>query len=504
MDHDDKTLTRDAHDFAPWNIELEQVLLGVALLKNSAVAFMQSELKAADFYSELHQRIFERVFAKYDAEKPITALTLHAAMKNDPRLIEVGGITYFQTCADAATPSLSLEGLQSQVQNMARSVADLRVRRDAEEALIDSIAKMRQGAELEDALRPVVDVAEFETGRSESQAGSVMVRDAGHALLREMENEDPDAKLPRSPTGLVLLDDVIGGVVDSNLLVAGGRPGMGKSIFGTTAAIAAAKDGFDVDYFSLEMTAPELTVRMLCDIDYDRALREGLMPIHYSRVLMRRLTPDEKFRLVEAHLILAGLPIEIHDRDELTMYQIAAIARSRRAARPDTPRRVIIDHMHLIEPSDRYKGRKVDEISEVTKGCKRMAKRLGVGVILLAQLNRDIERRDTKMPTMADFRDAGSIEQDADVMIGLNRPHYWLQRERGKDQESEGRRQMELVQKANLLELGVIKNRHGATAELQLYCDVACSVFRDEQPTRQGNLDFKRLAADMRKGESLF
>lgn len=490
---EEKTLTRDAHDFAPWNTEVEQTLLGIALINNRSVAFMQSDVAAADFYLPLHQRVFERVFAKYEADRPVTPLTLHAAMKNDADLVAAGGLSYFAGCADMAVPSISIEGLQRNVKSLARSVADLAMRRRGEEAILDAIERMRQGVQLEDALRPITDIAEEETGRGEAQSGSVSIIEAGHQVLTELENEDPDAAVPRSPTGMPRLDEILGGVADSNLLVVGGRPGMGKSIFGTTAAIAAARAGFDVDYFSLEMTARELTIRMLCDIDYDRALSEGWQPIQYSRVFLRRLSPDERMRLVEANLLLSDLPIEIHDRDELTMRQIAGIARSRKASRSNQRRRAIIDHMHLIEPSDRYAGRKVDEISEITRGCKRMAKRLEIGVILLAQLNRAIEARDNKLPTMADFRDAGSIEQDADSMIGLNRPHYWLQREHPKDAEAEGKRTTEMIAKANVLEAGIIKNRHGATCDLTLYCDVACSVFRDEMPTRQSAIDFGSL-----------
>jgi replicative DNA helicase len=264
---------------------------------------------------------------------------------------------------------------------------------------------------------------------------------------------------------------------------------MGKSIVGTTFAKAGAASGFDVDYFSLEMTKAELVGRMLCDIDYDRAFREGWAPIQYSRVQMRRISADERVRLVEARNVMAELypDIEIHDRDELTMSAIASLARAK-AARAKKPQLIMIDHMHLIEPSNVYRGRKVDEISEITKGAKRLAKRLGVPVVLLAQLSRDLEKREEKAPQLSDFRDSGSIEQDGDVLIGIHRPHYFLSRHKEKDPQKEIAREAELERTLNLIEFGILKNRHGKTETVPAYIDIACAAIRDEKPTVQKSL----------------
>lgn len=481
----------NARDFQPWDVDIEQTLLGLALIEPSAIAFIQAECSAADFYDPLHQRLFERIFVKNDAGSPVTPLTLHASMKNDAGMIEVGGKAYLISCARSAPAFVSTEHLESMVTYLARTLADLHVRRYAEDALADSAEMLRQGLPVEQSLLPIVSVADTENERIAQQRGVVSIVDAGYQLLKKIETGERE-NLSAAPTGLRALNELIGGYFSSNLIVAGGRPGMGKSILGEVAARSAAAAGWSVDYFDLENRAGVLTSRMLCDIDYDRALKAGKHPIHYSRIHLNRLSEEEKDRLADATIALRDLDISIHDRDELTMAQITSLCRAK-AARTKRKMLVIIDHMHLIEPSNRYAGRKVDEISEVTKGAKRLAKRLDASVMLLAQLNRDLERRDDKRPTMADFRESGSIEQDADIMLGLNRPHYHLERSRPKsDAKEEDRYKYEaaLLASANVLELGVLKNRHGKTGELILYCDVASSVIRDEKPPVDAVLDF--------------
>ncbi len=486
-DHDDYLPPRDdpkERPFEAFDTNTEQFVIGWCLRDPAAIAWAMAILGPNDFYHDLHQRIFERVTVKHGAGRPVTPATINAAMKNDPELAEVGGIDYLNDWYLGA-PSVTGDQLQRQVEDHARTIKDFKSRRDAIEATYGAWLDLQQPGEVANALAPIVYLADLAADQTDAAAGSVMVTDAASSLLRELEQPEDDGKITAAPTGLALLNEVIGGIQPTDLVVVGGRPGMGKSIFGTMVARTAAAAYFHVDYFSLEMTARQLTARMLCDLDYDRALREGINPIDYSRVLLRRISSDERGRLAEANLNLAGLPLEIHDRDELTIDQIASITRAKMASAPG-PRIVVIDHMHLIEPSARYRGRKIDEISEITKGAKRMAKRLGVGVVLLAQLNREVEKREEKMPTMADFRDAGSIEQDSDVMLGLNRPAVWLQRGHAKESDEDRTKRIVLAaDKANVLELGIIKNRHGSTKDLTLFCDVARSVFRD-QHTMQG------------------
>lgn len=469
-------------EYQPYDIEVEQALLGYCLTDPKLIAIIQTAVSSNDFYDPLHQRLFERIFAKFEQERPVTPLTLNAAMKTDVGYQQIGGHAYLAGCLSAA-PALPNDA-DKFLRDLGRTVVDFRVRREARDAMLDANADIEDGKPVLQALGPLIDVADSETERSDSEGGAASMADASYALMTEIENSDADS-LPASPSGLRGLDRLIGGFFQANLAVIGGRPGMGKSVFGGMIARAGAQAGWTVDYFDLENTNRTLTSRLLCDLDYDSAIQAGKKGIDFSRVHLRRLSDDEKGRLAEASVLkAANLDITIHDRDEMTMRQITAMCRAK-AARVEKPMLVIIDHMHLIEPSNRYMGRKVDEIAEITRGAKRLAKRLKCSVILLAQLNRDVEKREDKRPTMADFRESGSIEQDADVMIGLHRPRYYLERSKPRDtvpQEEMHKWEREFELSKNLLEVCLLKNRHGTTDVINAFCDIACAAIRDEQP----------------------
>lgn len=493
---DDDPLFRDGKDdFASFDVELEQALIGWALVDNRTIPMMRTEMEAADLFDGLHQLIFERIIAKFDAELPITPLTLQSSLKNNPSWREVGGHSYAIGCAAAAPAASSFDDLMRQVKDAARTIADLKMRREAAKAIVDSVEMIRDGGyTLAEALAPTVTIADTENERLENRRGATQASAAGWELVRDLE-ENEGVRIPAAPTGLEILNRIVGGNFPGELVVVGGRPGMGKSIMGQLFARHAALDDFAVDYFDLENKTRVLTTRMLCDIDYDRAFAEGLPPIQFSRVRLRRISNDERGRLAEANIKLQELDLQIHDREEMTMEAITSICRAKRA-RTKKRMMILIDHMHLVEPSKRYFGRKVDEISEITKGAKRLAKRTDAVVVLMAQLNRGVEGRDDKRPTMADFRESGSIEQDADEMYGLHRAQYYLERTKPKGDASEidkGKHAAMLIASANVLDIGLLKNKHGPTSDLQVYCDVACAAIRDEKPMAGSGVDLRGL-----------
>jgi replicative DNA helicase len=474
-------------DFLPWDHSAELRLCGWAIRHRSAVPMMQRWVKPDDFDHPALKAIVERAYAKYEADKPITPLTMAMALKANIDVMEIAGSVdgiepWLHDIALGAPTTLDDKDLEFQITDIAKSVAELHVRRYAGEALVDTIERMRAGDPTSEALAPIMSIADMETARQDEESGSEYGFYAADELIRSLEHDEREGRLTCS-TGLMGLDEVIGGLYQSNLIFVGGRPAMGKSIVGTTFAKSGAASGFEVLYFSLEMTKAELVGRILCDIDYDTAIVEGLNPIHYSRVQMRRLSSAEHERLVHARNKMADLypDIEIHDRDRLTMAEISSISRAK-ATRAKKPLLIIIDHLHLVEPSNRYAGRKVDEISETTKSAKRLAKRLNCPVVMLAQLSRDLEKREEKAPTLADFRDSGSIEQDGDCLIGIHRPHYFLQRVKPKTDEDRLKLEAELERTVNLIEFGVLKNRHGKTDTVPAFIDIASAAIRDERP----------------------
>jgi replicative DNA helicase len=221
------------------------------------------------------------------------------------------------------------------------------------------------------------------------------------------------------PTGLVDVDRRLGGLQAGELYVVAGRPGMGKTAFGLTLAVAAARAGRKVRFHSLEMAEAQLGQRLI-------AQRTGIS-IQQQR---RPLTLEQHRQIAESAAVLSGLPLTIDDTDALTMAGIRT--RARRQKRRGGLDMLVIDYLGLIRPAD-PKAPKVYQIEEITIGCKRLAKQLGIPVVLLAQLNRGVEQRDDKRPNLADLRDSGSIEQDADVVMLLYREEYYLAKEEPDD-----------------------------------------------------------------------
>jgi replicative DNA helicase len=197
---------------------------------------------------------------------------------------------------------------------------------------------------------------------------------------------------------------------------------MGKTALGACIARSIAEAQVPTLFFSQEMTAPSLAFRVLADMCFDH--RD---PLEYFKITKGELTADQGQRVVEAQRRLRSLPLEIDQQDGLTISQIATRARKRNLQLARKGRRlgvIIVDHLHLIRASARYSGNRVAEVTEISGGLKSLAKELDVAVVALAQLNRALEAREMKRPTLADLRDSGSIEQDADTIIFLFREAY--------------------------------------------------------------------------------
>jgi replicative DNA helicase len=275
-------------------------------------------------------------------------------------------------------------------------------------------------------------------------------------------------------TGLTTLDAKTGGYQRGELTIVAGRPGMGKSGFGISSA---RQSGAAVHYFSLEMTPEALTARALTDAIYDH--RD---PVAYFDVIAGRFADDAQAqRIIDAQRELR-LPIKIDAQAGLSVQQIAARARRQQQflqrKGEDDLDLVVVDHLHLVRASDRYRGNRVSELTEISAGLKALAKELNVAVVALAQLNRSLESRDDKRPTLSDLRDSGSIEQDADLVLLLYREAYYLDRPCAKPKDDDAR-VARLIEVRNKLEIDVAKARNGPTGIVPLFYDVACNAIRN-------------------------
>ena len=470
----------------PYDVDIEQALLGAILIDNYSLERVSTLLKPEHFYDPLHQRLYDAIERMWSKGHAVTPLTLKAMMEQDAGLAEVGGQAYLSSLARAA-PALP------NVKDYARILADLAMRRElirigedivntAYEAPIE-IAPKAQIEEAEKALYRVAERSRFGEGPlGFDVALAQAVHQAEQALAR-------GGNISGVPSGFTDLDSLLGGLHASDLLIVAGRPGMGKTALATNMAFHAArlwakdradgaepKRGAPVLLFSLEMAASQLSARILSE----------QTEIEMRKIRTGRFTDSEWDRFVQTAQVLGDLPLYIDDTGGISIAQIAA--RARRLKREKQIGLIVIDYLQLVEPSSRRFENRVQEISDVTKGLKALAKELSVPVMALSQLSRGVDNRDDKRPILSDLRESGSIEQDADVVMFVYREEYYLQSrepEAGTSEYDEWVKKLERVH--NRAEIMVEKHRHGPTNKVEL--------FFDARFTRFSNLATKELDA---------
>ena len=471
-------MEQDAPRQVPYDVDIEQALLGAILVDNYSLERVSNLLKAEHFYDPLHQRLYEAIERMWSKGHVVTPLTLKSLMEQDAGLVEVGGHAYLISLARAA-PALP------NVKDYARILADLAMRRElirigedivnsAFEAPID-VSPAEQIDEAEKALYRVAERSRFGEGPlGFDVALAQAVTSAEKALAR-------GGHISGVPSGFTDLDALLGGLHPSDLIIVAGRPGMGKTALATNMAFHAsrmwAKDkadgaepkrGSPVLLFSLEMAASQLSARILSE----------QTEIEMRKIRTGRFTDSEWDRFVHTAQALGDLPLYIDDTGGISIAQIAA--RSRRMKREKHIGLIVIDYLQLVEASRRFENR-VQEISDVTKGLKALAKELSVPVMALSQLSRGVDNRDDKRPILSDLRESGSIEQDADVVMFVYREEYYLKSREPEAGTSEYDQWVEKLDRVhNRAEVLVEKHRHGPTNKVEL--------FFDERFTRFSNL----------------
>jgi replicative DNA helicase len=462
-------MEQEAPRQVPYDIDVEQALLGAILVDNYSLERVSSTLKAEHFYDPLHQRLYEAIERMWGKGHAVTPLTLKASMEGDAGLAEVGGHAYLVSLARAA-PALP------NVKDYARILADLAMRRelirigeDIVNTAFEAPIEIGPGAQIEEAEKALYRVAErgrFGEGPlTFDVALSQAVMSAERALAR-------GGHISGVSTGYTDLDALLGGLHPSDLIIVAGRPGMGKTALATNMAFYAArlwakdkadgtepKRGAPVLLFSLEMAASQLSARILSE----------QTEIEMRKIRTGRFTDSEWDRFVHTAQVLGDLPLYIDDTGGISIAQIAA--RARRMKREKHIGMIVVDYLQLVEPSKRAENR-VQEISEVTKGFKALAKELSVPVIALSQLSRGVDNRDDKRPVLSDLRESGSIEQDADVVMFVYREEYYLKSREPEAGTSEYDQWVEKLDRVhNRAEVLVEKHRHGPTNKVELFFD---------------------------------
>jgi len=465
----------------PRNIEAEAALLGALMIDNGIVEDVQMMLVPDHFYEPLHGRIYDAVLKLVGKNMVANPVTLKPLLEADPALKELGGPGYLAQLTGSGAAVIGARDFARQVYELALLRQLIGVGRELVEKALDTSESIDPKGQIEEAEMALYAVAEAggDTGslKTFAQATRLAVEMAEKAL-------NSGGHVSGITTGLDGLNTRTGGLHPSDLIIVAGRPGMGKSSLATNIAYNAARrwvqdrmDGIDeaksvgapVAIFNLEMSADQLATRILAE-------QSG---ISSEALRMGRISHADFQNLVRASRDLADLPLYIDDTAGLT---IAALrTRARRLKRRHGIGLIIVDYLQLLQGTGKAGDNRVNEISEISRGLKTLAKELNVPVVALSQLSRAVESREDKRPQLSDLRESGSIEQDADMVWFLYREDYY---EMSKEPriEDEGAyaawcEKMERIKGHS--ELIVAKQRHGATGKVRLYFDSRITKFSD-------------------------
>jgi len=465
----------------PSNIEAEAALLGALMLDNRLVEDIGLKLRAHHFHEPVHGRIYDSILKLTDKNMVATPVTLRPMFEADEALKEMGGAGYLAALTGSGATLIAAKDFARQVYDLALLRALIGVGRDLVESALDTSEEVAPLEQIEKAEMELYKVAE--EGGAEGKAQSFA--EATKEALRTAEKAlNSGGHLSGITTGLEGLNTKIGGLHKSDLLIVAGRPGMGKTALATNIAFAAAQrflrdkeDGIEpeksagaaVGFFSLEMSADQLATRILAEQS----------KISSENLRMGRISKQEFRELARAAGELESLPLYIDDTPGLT---IAALrARARRLKRQKGVGLVVVDYLQLLQGTGRNANdNRVNEISEISRGLKTLAKELDVPVLALSQLSRAVESREDKRPQLSDLRESGSIEQDADMVLFVYREDYYLASKQPADDHpdiEEWRQEMERAY--GRAEVIVAKQRHGSTGKVRLKFDSRITKFSD-------------------------
>ncbi|OWJ67433.1 replicative DNA helicase [Inquilinus limosus] len=453
-------------DGAPQDIEAEQWLLEGLLQAPSRVAECAEIVRPDDFHDDGYGALFRALIEIDGRGTPVTTADLITIMGVGEKAQEWQNAIGAMRGSMAATDFRTLAGY-------ARKIADNAMRR----ALITLSQRLAQQAvDGKDATTVLRDAETALADLEQRGGGDKGLRDMGLVMRSTLQHLEAvmrgDAAIAGKPTGVGDLDKALGGARNGNLIVYAARPGMGKTALAINAAEATARAGGFVAFYSHEMSREQIGQRII-------AARTGI-PI--DRQQSGPLTPEDWRRICAVGAEIAELPMEIDDGRHKTVASMVASAR--RLQRRRGLALIVVDYIQLLVGGDTRN--RVEEVSRITRDLKLAAKDLDVPIIALSQLSREVEKRDDKRPLKSDLRDSGSIEQDADQIVFIYRPDYYLREpERREGEESAkfmARREAydeQLREMQGIAELIVAKNRHGRECTVRSHWDGERQRFSD-------------------------
>ncbi len=457
----------------PHNIEAEQLLLGAILVNNNLHAMVENIITAESFYEPIHQKIFAAIIIMKDRGIVATPVTLKSRFEKDDMLKEVGGVDYLIKLATKATIVVDAEGL-------AKIIYDLYLKRQLigiGENIVNKAYSDHDSegvSQIETAEQKLFNLASYGEGDSPLNHLDVSLAQAIEKTEFAYNNQ---GRAHGISSGFMDLDRLLNGMQASDLIILAGRPSMGKTALAVNIALNACKflqkddtHGQSIAFFSLEMSAEQLALRML-------AMESG---INSYKIRSGMLSENDFTKIINSREALHDLPFFIDDTPALSIATLRT--KARRLYRTGKIGAIFVDYLQLVRGnSNRYGDvNRVQEVSEVTQGLKAIAKELNIPVIALSQLSRLVEQREDKKPQLSDLRESGSIEQDADIVMFIFREAYYLMRKKPADgSESIADWQNKMNRLQHQSEIIIAKQRNGPIGNVKLFFDSNTTVFRD-------------------------
>ena len=467
-----KSIINTTKNKQPSNLEAEQALIGSVLVNNDVIDEVSSFIRPSIFYDPAHIKIYEVIENLNNKGMVANPITLKNYFEKDNMLNEVGGTEYLVKLT-------RFSGSTKQAIDYAKIIHEMYLRRElvsiSEKLSYDTLNANTQEQDAENIIEST-EKSLFNLAERGSFSQSFI--EFKKAIDKTIEMATLAMKSDRGivgvPTGLTDLDQKLGGLHKSDLIILAGRPSMGKTALATNIAYNAAQnilsrqEKSSVAFFSLEMSSEQLSTRILSEqarIKSD-SIRQG------------NVTEEEINRYIETSRNIYNLPLFIDETPAITIATLSN--RARRIKRLNGLSLIVVDYIQLMRSSSNKNDGRVQEISEITQGLKAIAKELSVPVLALSQLSRAVEQRDDKQPQLADLRESGSIEQDADVVMFVYREAYYLERKQpklGSIEHAEWQSKMNDVN--GLADIILGKQRHGPTGTIKVEFEGIYTKFKD-------------------------
>lgn len=440
----------------PQDIDAEKSLIGALLISDAAFPNILELIKPHDFYDPRHRHIFHGMASLYNNHQPIDLITLQSILKAEKTLKDIGGVPYLTELSNFVPTASHAEAYAELIQRAA-------IRR----RLIEAGTSITEQSYNDD-----VEIGEL-VGRAEKElfAVSDTTTKTEYAALGDLlvdtfdrieELHKNKGALRGLKTGFRDLDKKTAGLQKGDLVVIGARPAMGKTTFAQNLAYNAATiNQKGVLFFSMEMAKSEIVDRIVSDVS----------GVDNWRIRTGNLSDEDFTKIGDALAEMDEVQLFLDDTSSMTILELRN--KARRAAHDHNIGLIIVDYLQLLQGSDRYAGNRVQEVTEISRGLKTLARELEVPVIALAQLSRSVTGRDDPRPVLSDIRESGSIEQDADLVMFLHRPDYYRQNQ-------------DDFEPTNITELIVAKHRHGPVGKIELYFHPELLRFMSLDKTHEG------------------